>query len=71
MSAKPVTCVTLDFDTRFSSCIGVISFWRGSGIVLDGRTRNHRKHLVQPRTVARALEAQRLMLAKIEKAGQK
>ena len=62
MAKKQIVGMAIDFDTRYETSVGYICFFRldGEEIVLKSRK-------IQPRTVGRVLEAQRLMLAKIEK----
>jgi hypothetical protein len=61
MAKRIVTSVVVDFDSRYlvSGIVGFATFWRNNDA-------NRRRYEITPRTVARALEAQRLMLAKIE-----
>ena len=68
MARKQVTSVVVDIGPDSDGGIGAIEFWRGSK-KFSSIYKN--EFLITPRITARALEAQRLMLAKIEKAGQK
>ena len=61
MGKNKICSVSVDFDARYQSCIGHVTFWRKDGEELDLNS-----YRLQLRNVARALEAQRLMLAKIE-----
>ena len=64
---KRVFSVAVDLDATFYrdqlnlSAIGIIVIYRKSVTT----ARNPRRYYIQPRRVSRALEAQRLMLAKI------
>jgi len=63
---RRVTSVTVDFDPityALWDAIGKITFFRSP--------LGSNPYRITPARVARALEAQRLMLVKIEKAGQK
>ena len=61
MAKKQIVGISIDFDTRYETSVGYVFFYRlaGEEIVLKSRK-------IQPRTVGRVLEAQRLMLEKIE-----
>jgi len=61
MAKRIVTSVVIDFDSRYlvSGIVGFAAFWRNNDT-------NRRRYAITPRNVARALEAQRLMLRKIE-----
>ena len=57
---KQATSVVVDIDPdAYAPSIGVVEIYRHDGSVAS--------HDITPRTVGRALEAQRLMLAKIER----